>query len=141
MQAKVLTRISPLYANGMQTGRPSKYPRTPFGEHVHAAREALGLSQAHVAEQLGITQTAYAVWERHPVALRPDQIEKLAAILNVSVEHLFGHEEASQRGKGPVGKARRLFESVSQLPRSRQQRILATVEDMLATAQRVVASS
>jgi transcriptional regulator with XRE-family HTH domain len=125
----------------MKTGRPSKYPRTPFGEKVHAARETLGLSQAHVAEHLGITQTAYAVWERHPVALRPDQIEKLAAVLGVSVEHLFGREEVAQRGKGPVGKARRLFESVSKLPRNRQQRILATVEDMLATAQRAIASS
>ncbi len=129
-----------LYPVAMQTGRPSKYPRTPFGQRVHAAREAMGLSQAQVAEKMGVTQTAYAVWERHPVALRPEQIEKLAEVLNVTVEHLFVREETNQRGKGPVGKARRLFESVSKLPRSRQQRILATVEDML-TAQRVAANA
>jgi transcriptional regulator with XRE-family HTH domain len=140
MQAKKLTQDSMLYPVGMQTGRPSKYPRTPFCERVHAAREAMGLSQAQVAEKMGVTQTAYAVWERHPVALRPEQIEKLAAVLSVTVEHLFGREETNQRGKGPVGKARRLFESVSKLPRSRQQRILATVEDML-TAQRVAVNA
>jgi transcriptional regulator with XRE-family HTH domain len=140
MQVKKLTQDSMLYPAGMQTGRPSKYPRTPFGERVHAAREAMGLSQAQVAEKMGVTQTAYAVWERHPVALRPEQIEKLAAVLSVTVEHLFDREETNQRGKGPVGKARRLFESVSKLPRSRQQRILATVEDML-TAQRVAVNA
>ena len=116
------------YPVGMQTGRPSKYPRTPFGERVHAAREAMGLSQAQVAEKMGVTQTAYAVWERHPVALRPDQIEKLAAVLNVTVEYLFGREETSQRGKGPVGKARRLFESVSKLPRHQQKQVLTVLE-------------
>jgi hypothetical protein len=31
----------------------------------------------------------------------------------------------------PTGKARKLFEGVSKLPRSQQQRILAMVEDML----------
>jgi len=128
MQAKKLTQISMVYCDGMQTGRPSKYPRTPFGERVHAAREAIGLSQAQVAEKMGVTQTAYAVWERHPVALRPDQIEKLAAVLNVTVEHLFGREETNPRGKGPVGKARRLFESVSKLPRHQQKHVLTVLE-------------
>lgn len=118
----------------MQTGRPSKHPRTPFGERVLAARLAAGLSQAQVAEKLGITQTSYADWERHPVALRPDQVEQLTKILNVSAEQLYG-SPAKPRGGGPVGKARRLFEEVSGLPRSQQQHILRVVEDLL-TAQR-----
>ena len=92
-------------------------------------REAAGLSQQQVTDRLGMKLVAYAWWERHPVALRPDQIEKLTEVLNVSVDELFGKEEKNGRhGGGPVGKARRLFEAVSKLPRSQQQHVLAVVE-------------
>ena len=120
----------------MNTGRPASQPRTPFGERLHAAREARGLSQAQVAEQLGMSQNAYACWERKATALRPDQIEKLAEILGVSVDVLFNGNGGTDRKGGPTGKARRVFEEVSRLPRKRQQRIVSVVEDMLA-AQRL----
>ena len=74
----------------MKTGRPAKHSRTPFGERLHAARIAAGLSQAQVAKSLGITQTGYAGWERHPVALRPAQIEQVMEILGISPNYLFG---------------------------------------------------
>jgi transcriptional regulator with XRE-family HTH domain len=112
----------------MQVGRPSKHPRTPFGERLFAARTAAGLSQTEMAEKFGITQTAYADWERHPTALRPDQIEKLTEILKVSVEQLFGTNGRGKERAGPVGRARRAFERVSKLPRSQQQHILKVVE-------------
>jgi transcriptional regulator with XRE-family HTH domain len=102
---------------------------------LHAAREAADLTQAQVADKMGVTQTAYGVWERYPVALRPDQIEELARLLNVTVEYLCGRDQVKARGKGPVGKARKVFEEVSQLSRSRQQRIVSVVEDMFAAAQ------
>jgi transcriptional regulator with XRE-family HTH domain len=107
----------------VQTGRPSKEPRTPFGARLHAAREVAGLSQAQVADKMGVTQTAYGVWERYPVALRPDQIEQLAGLLNVTVEHLFGRDSVKQRGKGPAGKLRQVFEKASQLPRHQQNKV------------------
>lgn len=137
MQAFSLIQQPGPYAWDMQAGRPSKHPRTAFGERLHAARSAAGLSQAQVAEQLGITQTSYADWERHPVALRPDQIEQLTRILKVSVEQLYGGDAAAKaRRGGPMGKARTLFEEVSRLPRSQQQHVLRVVGDLLA-AQRV----
>ena len=139
MQAKKITFILAPYDGGMNTGRPASQPRTPFGERLHAAREARGLSQAQVAEQLGMSQNAYACWERKPVALRPDQIEQLAKILNVPVDTLFNGNGGMDRKGGPVGKARRAFEEVSRLPRKRQQRIVGVVEDMLAAQRMAVA--
>ncbi len=123
MQASFLTISAPRYDGLVQTGRPSKEPRTPFGARLHAAREVAGLSQAQVADKMGVTQTAYGVWERYPVALRPDQIEQLASLLNVTVEHLFGRDSVKQRGKGPAGKLRQVFEKASQLPRHQQNKV------------------
>jgi len=119
----------------MPGGRPPKHQRSPFGERLHAARLAAGLSQTQVAEKLGITQPSYADWERRMVALRPDYLPQLAVVLGITVEQLLGIAESPQRGKGPIGKARHVFERVSELPRATQQRILASVEDALTAYQ------
>ena len=112
----------------MKTGRPSSKPRTPFGERLHVAREALGLSQTQVAEKMGVSQKAYAVWERYPVALRADQVEKLAEILNVPAEGFFNGNGHNKRGSGPTGKVRQVFDKVSKLPRHQQNKVVEFVE-------------
>jgi len=131
MQALSVSFSTAPYADGMITGRPAKFERSPFGERLVAARQTLGLSQTQVAEKLGITQQTYAGWERRTTALRPDHIAQLAKVLNASVEHLLGQAPAKQRGGGPVGKARRVFEEVSKLPRNRQKHIIRVGEDLL----------
>jgi transcriptional regulator with XRE-family HTH domain len=116
----------------MKTGRPAISPRSDFGARVYALREAAGLSQREVAAQLGISQPSYALWERRSVALRPDQLAKLAQILGVGVEELVTPSASGNRRSGPQGKAKRIFEKVSELPRSQQQKILEVVEALIA---------
>lgn len=137
MQGISVSISEPLYTDGMKTGRPSTRERSEFGKRVLAAREALGLSQAQVAEQLDMTQKGYAVWERYSVALKSEQIQRLADILQVTPDYLFGRK-SNRSHSGPVGKMRRVFDEVSALPRSRQQRIVAVVEDMLTAARQTV---
>lgn len=124
------------YNAGMPTGRPAKHPRTAFGERVFAAREAAGLSQAEVAEQLGLSQNAYAMWERRPVALRPEQIEQLAAALGVSVEVLFGKVALPAKPPGPMGRAKKTFDALAALSRSEQARVLDLVEPLVRVVER-----
>lgn len=115
----------------MQTGRPSKKNRPPFGERLHALREQAGLSQQQLADRLGLTQRAYAYWERNPVALRPEQLRELALALGVAVEDLLGEPNGKKRGTGPAGKMRQLFEAASRLPRSQQQKVAAVLEPFI----------
>lgn len=128
MQALSLTADLPPYTALVKTGRPPKRERTPFGQRLHALREQAGLSQQQLADRLGLTQRAYAHWERNPVALRPDQLLNLAQALNVSVEDLVGSNATKKRGTGPTGKMKQLFEAASQLPRSQQQKLAAVLE-------------
>jgi transcriptional regulator with XRE-family HTH domain len=92
----------------------------------------MGLSQSQVAALLGVTQPSYADWERSTTALRPEHLSQLATILNVSVDDLLSHSKRPQRGIGPAGKARRVFEQVSRLPRHQQQKIVEVVEALVA---------
>ena len=81
---------------------------------------------------MGVSQQVVAAWERRSKALRSDTLVKLAEILRVSTDELLGLKTSGN--SGPRGKVRRVFEDVSALPRSRQQRIVAVVEDMVTAA-------
>jgi transcriptional regulator with XRE-family HTH domain len=100
--------------------------------HARFQREQAGLSQQQLAERLGLTQRAYAHWERNPVALRPEQLLSLAEALNVSVDDLVGTNGTRKRGAGPTGKMKQSFEAASRLPRSQQQKITALLEPFIA---------
>ena len=75
------------------------------------------------------TQSMAAVaaqWDR-----RLRRIKAIAEALQAAPEEILGMTTPKKRGAGPTGKARQVFERVSQLPRATQQRILANVEDAL----------
>jgi len=132
MQAESQIDSDALYADDMQTGRPTTTERTDFGTRLHALREAAGLTQQEVAEQLGIAQSSYATWERQTPALRPDQLERLAELLGVAVADFFSARlPAPSRRGGPLGRPKRVFEEISALSRKKQKRILDVVEDLL----------
>jgi hypothetical protein len=59
-------------------------------------------------------------------------LTKLATGLGVTTEILLGDTGAKQRGNGPAGKMRRLFESASALPRSQQQKVIALLDAFVA---------
>jgi transcriptional regulator with XRE-family HTH domain len=136
MQALSVSQQNRPYIWGMPGGRPPKSKtRSEFGQRLHDARQAKGLSQSQVAEALGITQPSYADWERSAVALKPDYLPKLSEVLGVSFESLLGVTPPQARGAtGPMGKVRRIFETVSKLPRHQQQRIISVVEALVAQA-------
>jgi transcriptional regulator with XRE-family HTH domain len=119
------------YNDGMPGGRPPTKKASPLGQRIALARQQAGLSQNELAKKLGVGRSNIAQWERSGVTLKPEQLASLGDALGVGVEAFLGREDAAKRGGGPVGKARAVFERVSQLPRATQQRILANVEDAL----------
>jgi transcriptional regulator with XRE-family HTH domain len=117
----------------MPIGRPPTKPRTPLGERIAEARRVAGLSQIQLADKLETTQRVVSYWEREPVALKPDQLTALADALGTSADFLLGRETSTGRGKGPAGKARRVFEAVSKLPRKQQEKIFDVIEPFISS--------
>jgi len=133
MQALSAIATNKLYSVVMsQMGRPTDRKRTAFGERLVLAREAAGLSQRELADKLGMKQRALCWWEREPVALRPEQLATLAEVLDVTTDHLLGRDTEKKRGTGPTGKAKKVFDAVSRLPRHHQEKIVAVVESFVA---------
>ena len=62
-----------------------------FSERLKKLRKQAQLTQVDVAEKLGISQPAYASWERGIKKPTQENLVKIAQILNVSVDYLVGN--------------------------------------------------
>ena len=64
-----------------------------FAERLKNLRKKVGLTQVDVAGKLGISQQAYASWERGVKKPTQENLVKIAQMLNVSVDYLVGNSE------------------------------------------------
>lgn len=132
MQAKTIETILGSYNDLMKRGHPPKSEQNDFAQRLRSLREAAGLSQREMARRLGISQPSYLMWERHNVALKAEQITQLAVNLGVRVEELLKHPSSTQRRGGPEGKGKKLWNAISELPRSQQAKIFSVLEMIVA---------
>lgn len=61
--------------------------------NLRIARKAKGLTQTEVARAIGLTQNGYSYWENGKAKIDREQILKLAALFEVSVDYLLGNTE------------------------------------------------
>lgn len=67
-----------------------------FSERLKTLRKQAQLTQVDVAEKLGISQPAYASWERGIKKPTQENLVKIAQILNVSVDYLVGNSDNTE---------------------------------------------
>jgi DNA-binding XRE family transcriptional regulator len=80
-----------------------------------------------LAKMIGTNQQSIAFWETNDKPPRSEVLLPMADALGVQVEALLSADHTPARRAGPVGKVRKVFEEVSQLPRRQQQRVLEFV--------------
>lgn len=64
-----------------------------FSERLKNLRKQAHLTQVDVAEKLGISQPAYASWERGAKKPTQDNLVKIAQVLNVSIDYLVDNSD------------------------------------------------
>lgn len=64
-----------------------------FSERLKNLRKQAHLTQVDVAEKLGISQQAYASWERGVKKPTQQNLVKIAQILKVSIDYLVGNSD------------------------------------------------
>jgi transcriptional regulator with XRE-family HTH domain len=104
--------------------RPLSKSRPRQGARLAELRRAANLSQAALARLIGESQQNVAYWEQSDKPPRSDVLPKLARVLGASVEQLLDVKAPLVRRNGPVGKVRKLFEDVSELPRRQQDKVV-----------------
>lgn len=106
-----------------------------LGRRLAQLRKERDLTQAQLAESLGVSQQQVASFEvgrrRVPVSLLPT----LARALAVPVEEILGQEPKPGR-RGPAPKLQQHLERIQKLPRSRQRFLLELLDSVLQQASR-----
>lgn len=111
--------------------RPLSRTRPRQGARLADLRRAAHLSQAALARLIGESQQNVAYWEQSDKPPRSDVLPKLAHVLGVSVEQILDVKTPIGRRNGPVGKVRKLFEDVSELPRRQQDKVVEFVSALV----------
>ena len=112
-------------------GRPSKQPRTEFGQHLYDLRKESGLTQKEVADALGVSPSFVTFWERKGKSLPPHLLLKLSELYDVSVDFLVGKEKGFQKTAKVSGRLRKCFKKASHLSRRQQDKIAEVVEALV----------
>lgn len=61
-------------------------------EGLRNIRQANGLTQTELAEQMGVTQSLVAMWERGAVLPSAEKLPRLADLLGCSIDALYGRK-------------------------------------------------
>ena len=112
-------------------GRPSKKKPSEQGARLASLRKSAGLSQAKLAEMIGIPQRTLSEYARTTKTFPAALAVPLARALGVTVEELLGVEPSGGGRRGPKSKLERQFEDVQRLPKSRQKFIGKLLDEML----------
>lgn len=119
--------------------RPMTHDEKAFfrqlGARIAELRRAQNLTQAQLAEELGLTQQMIASYEvgrrRVPVSLLP----ALARALSTSLEALIG-EKTPPAKRGPAPQLQQKIERLTRLPKAQQRLVLQMLDGVIAQAGR-----
>ncbi|MGH9943549.1 MAG: helix-turn-helix domain-containing protein [Pyrinomonadaceae bacterium] len=97
-------------------------------------RKERGITQAQMAERLGVSQPVVSDYERGALRLHGELILKVAEILGVSADELLGREASGsqQKKRGRQSQLERQLAAIADLPRQQQQQLLAVVEAFIS---------
>jgi transcriptional regulator with XRE-family HTH domain len=106
-----------------------------LGERIATLRKEHDITQVQLAEVLGVSQQTVQAYEvgrrRIPVSALP----KVAKLLALPMEELFGEPERPARGKrGPSSQLERSLERIAELPKQKQRFVVEMLETVLAQA-------
>jgi transcriptional regulator with XRE-family HTH domain len=105
-----------------------------MGERIAQLRKARNMTQTQLAEVLGVSQQAVQAYEAGSRRIPVSALPVVARTLSVSLEALFGEEQAKAAGRkrGPVPQWQQHIEAVARLPRAQQQFVAKMIETVLA---------
>ena len=124
----------PGYHWAMPGGRPPTKPAPFFGQRMAAFRVAKGLSQAQLAEELGMKRDLVAYYERSAKNPSLELVKKVADFFGVTVGEMLNDVSRAKRKPGPPSQFAQLAARLDQLPRAKQKVVAEILEGFLKQA-------
>jgi transcriptional regulator with XRE-family HTH domain len=107
-----------------------------LGRRIADQRKARGITQAQLAEQLGIAQQTMSHYEGGVSRIAVETLTQAAEAQGVRIEELIGTPAKRGSGKrGPAPKLQQQLERVQALPKAEQLAISRVLDSVLAAHQ------
>lgn len=106
-----------------------------FAERLRLLRDARQLSQARLAELLGIDPRSYNRWERGGNVPHLDTLIRIADILQVTLDELVGRKEPSATLKIRNHELQTLCQQADYLPDEEQRALILVMNGLVKKAQ------
>ena len=104
-----------------------------LAHRVSTLRQAKGLTQATVADRLGIAEGRYSHYERGIRKFPVEILLKLTEVLECSEAELLGTPAPKAR-RGPPSEWEKRIQAIKELPRDKQREIQNVVDALIAKA-------
>ena len=120
-------------------GRPSSRTPSEFGKKLAALRESAGLTQAALAERIGVSQSLVTYYERRGGNPTLEFITKAAAALELSTDALVSNPEPEHRRRRGRpsdfdSKMNERVEKLRKLSKEKQRFVLSMIDAALQNA-------
>jgi transcriptional regulator with XRE-family HTH domain len=103
-----------------------------IGQRIAGLRKERGLSQADLAERIGISRQLVASYERERVRLYDEMVARFALALGVSADEILGLDQSgSTDTKHTSLRVTRRLRELDQLPEQKRKAILKTLDDLI----------
>jgi len=106
-----------------------------IGRRLREFRNRRALSQAQLADLVGVTQTLVSDYEVGRLRLHAGLVMRFAKALRVSADELLGLKESKENGFLKDRRFIRRFQEIDKLSRSEKQTLLKTIDHFLRGAQ------
>jgi transcriptional regulator with XRE-family HTH domain len=104
-----------------------------MGARITLLRKTQGITQAQLAELLGVSQQTVQAYEVGRRRIQVSALPLVARALSVSLEELLGEGKPAARSKrGPTPKWEQQIEAIAKLPRARQRFVSEMLDTVLA---------
>lgn len=107
---------------------------TAFSQRLKELREARKLTQARLAELIGVNPRAYNRWERGNFVPQLDTLIKIADVLNVTLDELSGRATIVQTPAVHNPKLYALLQEVDTLSDEDQQALVILMDSLVKRA-------
>jgi transcriptional regulator with XRE-family HTH domain len=105
-----------------------------FAERLRLLRQARNITQARLAELVGVSARVYNRWEKGGNVPHFDTVVRIADILQVSLDDLAGRKEPSADLKLRNYELRQLCQQCDSLPDEDQQALIVMMDSLVKKA-------
>ena len=130
---------SPFYNPGREDALPRTSKRyvapvdeKAIGTRIRELRKRQGMSQAELAVELGVNQSAVSDYEKGVVRVHAAMLAALCQALKASADEILGLAKGKHNGHLPDRRFLRRIEKLHRLSRRDQQTLLGTIDAFLS---------